>query len=198
MPNLITGDNVAPIDQDVAVALKKAIKKTFSIMAKVSVDPDPTIEKKKIIQWLGRYNILKPHGFLYTAVIPFRHGSKKSVFHLNGIMIVFFTEDVGDIIVKILQLGEKAEEDDVLDASGELLNVIAGAFKTELVNNGYSELEMGIPISFAGDVDELFEYHGVDQMELSYMKETDDRKEPFIKVIFAFEPEALANPKKAS
>jgi len=185
---------LTPVEQDVVACLKRSVRRTFTVMARATMpSAEPTVEKKKIIQWMGRYNVIKPHGYLFTAVMRYRYGSKKDLMSCNGIMAIFYPEMVGDIIVKMLQLERKPVEDDILDACGEFCNVVSGSFKVELTKMGYNELELGLPITFVGEVDELFEYKGKEEIDVTYI---DDLDEPFLKVIFACDESTIFNESK--
>ncbi len=181
------------VEQDVVACLQRSIKKTFSVMARTPVPGEATITKKKIIQWMGRFNVIKPHGYLYTSVMRYRYGAKKDLLNCNGIMVIFYPDNVAEIIVKMLQLEKKPTEDDILDACGEFCNVVSGSFKVELAKMGYNELDLGLPVSFVGEVDELFEYKGKEEVEVTYY---DENNEPFVRVVFACDEATIFNEDK--
>lgn len=192
MPNE-QDQQLTAVEQDVVVCLKRSIKKTFSVMAKTSAPGEGVVAKKKVIQWMGRFNVIKPHGYLYTSVMRYRYGPKKNLLDVNGIMVIFYPENVAEVVVKMLQLERKATEDDILDACGEFCNVVSGTFKVELAKMGYNELEIGIPVSFIDEVDELFEYRGKDEIEITYY---DENNEPFVRVVFACDEATIFNEAK--
>lgn len=184
---------LTPVEQDVVGCLKRSIKKTFSVMARTTVPGEATVIKKKVIQWMGRFNVIKPHGYLFTSVMRYRYGVKKNLLDINGIMVIFYPENVAEIVVKMLQLEKKPTEDDILDACGEFCNVVSGTFKVELAKMGYNELDLGLPVSFVGEVDELFEYRGKDEIEVTYF---DENNEPFVRVVFACDESTIFNEAK--
>ena len=69
---------------------------------------------------------------------------------LNGNMLLSFDQEAILAIVSSM-FGEEFEEvnDDVVDAVGELTNVISGAAKVELGKRGY-QFEMAIPVTIVG------------------------------------------------
>ena len=180
-------------DKDLVRCLKRSIYKTFFIMCKHSIEGEPTVEKKPIIQWMQRYNVLKPVEYLYASIITFRYGQKKSVYSVDGITVVYFPEDVADFIFKYINIASDGV-DDMIDACGEFCNIIAGGFKVELAEAGYEELDISVPVTFYGDVNELFEYRGDTQLEVVYRKEG----ELFLMVDLAIEPKALVKKAIAS
>jgi len=173
-------------DKDLVRSLKRAIYKTFFIMCKYSIEGEPTVEKKDIIQWMQRYNVVKPVEYLYASVMTFRYGAKKSVYSVDGIIVVYYPEDVADFIFKYINVASEGV-DDIVDACGEFCNIIAGGFKVELVEAGYEELDISVPVTFYGEVNELFEYRGDKQLEITYRKEG----ELFLMTDLAIDPKVL-------
>ena len=173
-------------DNDVLKCLKHAVYKTFFIMCKYSIEDKPTVEKKPIIQWMQRYNVVKPIEYLYISVITFKAGVQSTLYNVNGIIAVYYPEDVADFIFKYINVKSEGVED-IVDACGEFCNVIAGTLRNELVETGYNEIGISVPTSFYGDVNELFEYRGTEQLEVVYRKES----EPFLMVDVAIDPKIL-------
>ncbi|MEW5895069.1 MAG: chemotaxis protein CheX [Candidatus Omnitrophota bacterium] len=159
-------------DIDIIMCLRKAVTHTFSIMCHLDIAEKPRIELKPVVRWQGKMRIIKPIEAAFVSVITFKNPSRKlKKYEVNGIIILYIPGATVDIVLPAMGLGMSFDEDDIKDACGEFLNVVAGSFKTELVKNGYEEMEISTPVNFGCNVDELFDYYQDHKFEITFFKD---------------------------
>lgn len=159
-------------DIDLILCVRRAVERTLSTMCHISLVEKPTIELKPVVKWMGKMRVIKPLDCAFVSVITFRHGAaKRKIYEVNGFIVLYIPETTADELIKALGLSGTFDEDDIKDACGEFLNIMAGSFKLELVKVGYEELEISPPFNFGFKVDELFDYYQDYKFDLTFFKE---------------------------
>lgn len=156
------------LEIDTIMCIKRAVAVTFLKMCNLKLPP-PQIHKKPIIKWQGRMRLIKPLDTAFTSVITFRLSeSKSNRYEVLGIAGLYVSEDVLSLLLQSLGLRGLTDEEDLKDGLGEFLNVICGAFKAELVKEGYPELNISTPYNFSRAIDELFDYYKDEKFEMLF------------------------------
>lgn len=131
-----------------ALALSAATKKVFFEKSDLKFSSEPLIEKKPIIQFMQRMRVEAMEKFNQTTFFSVVH-FYKDVAGLQandpvGFLIAYIERTYVPEMLRLLKYPyiDYDDDDEVLDGTGAIVNLIAGQFKKELIRLGYVDLEM--------------------------------------------------------
>ncbi len=157
--------------QAIATTLLGAAEKTFTTLCGKGLAGNTSLKKMDIITWRHKMKVFgweKFHKPAYVSAIFFYKNeqemkSKKPI----GSILLYLERREAQSLLKSMGLKVADENIDfessalteaektLLDTCGELCNIIAGGFKTELCSLGYPEFLISPPSNFVNDVDDL-------------------------------------------
>jgi len=159
-------------DIEIIMCMRRAVMQTFSTMCHIDLKEKPKIKLKPVVRWQGKIRVIKPVDCSFCSVITFGHQREnKKKYEVDGIIVLYIPDSTSEVLLPAMGLRGNFDEDDIKDACGEFLNVMAGGFKAELVKNGYEEIEISTPFNFGLKVDELFDYYEDYEFEISFFRE---------------------------
>ncbi len=166
-----------------AQILAKSIAKMFLERNAVHFSQDPSWQKKLIIEYAGlmradgmeKYN--EPTFISYINY--FLNAKDMERNKAIGGIVVYIEQSYVAALLKLLRypLADDEDLDALADCCGTLCNIIAGAFKTEISNAGYIELEMSHFTSYRNRavVGVPFHFDEREKMELSFFIQNQKR-----------------------
>lgn len=144
--------------QVIATTIMGVVQDTFEKMCHASFSKPPEFVEKKIIEYNSKMRVFgleKFNGPCYASVINFyvnlHYQEKKET---CGTFVLYVEEDIALRMLKELgYTGFNEEDEDLIkDSCGEFGNVIAGNFKNELKEIGYSDLIISAPTTYKNDI----------------------------------------------
>lgn len=147
-----------------SLALTIAVKKVFFEKSELKFSAEPEIEKKPIIQFVQRMRVEAMEKFNQTTFFSVVHFYKDQVsMQANepaGFVIAYIERTFVPEMLRLLKYPYIDYDDDneVLDGTGAIINLIAGQFKKELIRLGYLDLEMSHFKSYINSVPNGVEY----------------------------------------
>ncbi|MFA6378522.1 MAG: hypothetical protein WCX16_01915 [Candidatus Omnitrophota bacterium] len=159
-----------------AQILGQSVEKMFVERNGVHFSQDPVLQKKLIIEYGGLMRADGMEKYNEPAFISYIN------YYLNakdleknkviGGIIVYIEQSYVTALLKLLRypLADDEDLDALADCCGTLCNIIAGAFKTEISNAGYLELEMSHFTSYRNRavIGVPFYFNEREKMELSF------------------------------
>ncbi len=131
-----------------ALGLTVAVKKVFFEKAEARFSDEPAIERQLITQFMQRMRVDAMQKFNQTTFFSAVH-FYKDVASLDrnaplGLIIVFIERKFVPEMLRLLKYPyiDYDDDDEVLDGTGAIANLIAGQFKKELIGLGYKDMEM--------------------------------------------------------
>ncbi len=131
-----------------ALALTVAVKKVFFEKSETKFSAEPLIEKKLIIQFMQRMRVDAMEKFNATTFFSVVHFYKDAhALEKNdpvGLIAANIERKFVPEMLRMLKYPyiDYDDDDEVLDGTGAITNLIAGQFKKELTRLGYADLEM--------------------------------------------------------
>ncbi len=134
---------------DMSIIMSVAIKKLFFDKSEIKFTSDLIIKKNMITQFGNRMRVDGMEKFNQStvfSVVNLFNGSKAAEANKPiGLVIVYIERKFVPEMLRLLHYPyiEYDDDQDVLDGTGTIANLIAGQFKKELRGQGYIDLEMG-------------------------------------------------------
>ena len=131
-----------------AISLAGVVTRMFRKTGRTELSTEPVIEKKPIIEFMRRMRVFGMEKFdspTYISSINYYATLKDMQEHRAlGVVIIYVEQDFVGKLLHLLQYPniDDDDEDAIKDACGTLCNVIAGQFKSEIVNLGYIDVQM--------------------------------------------------------
>ncbi len=131
-----------------SLALSAAVKKIFYEKSQSKFSAEPIVVKKNIVQFAKRMRVDGLSKFDSTTVIAavnfFTDAKSLERETPCGTIIVYIERTYLPDMLRLLKYPYINDDDDmdVLDGAGAIINLIAGAFKRELININFQDLEM--------------------------------------------------------
>ncbi len=138
-----------------AIHLAEVVKKILKNTGRVNLSSNPFLERKSIVEFMGRMRIFGMEKFdnpTYIAVVNY-YADRQNLEQKKalGALVCYVEQDYVARLVRLLQyprLEDDEDEEALKDASGTLCNLFAGQFKSEISKLGYIELQMSAFESF--------------------------------------------------
>ncbi len=146
--------------QVLATTLMGTVSDTFESMCKEKLSSPPQLETRPVEAENGKVIISGFRKFAvkcYLSVIYFYLSeADKQKDKSCGCAVLYVKESGALNFVKAMEYmdAETATEEEIQDMCGEFCNVIVGAFRQDLVELGYTNLEMGTPINYRDSIPE--------------------------------------------
>ncbi len=140
-----------------SLALTASVKKTFFELAEARFSQEPVIERKSIIRFLKCMRIDAMEKFNQTtafSVIHYYSDVKSLEKNIpTGVIIVYFALEYVPEMLRLLKYPyiDYDDVEEVKDACGAIINLIAGRFKKEFIALGYQDMEMSHFKSFVNN-----------------------------------------------
>ncbi len=166
-----------------ALALSGAVKKIFFWKSEFKFQSEPEIERKPIIQFAKCMRIDAMEKYNQTTFFSAVHFYKdvqalKSGDPL-GVLIVYLEQKYAPEVLRLLNYPyiDYDDDEEVLDGTGALANLIAGQLKKELNNLQYIDLEISHFRSYKNSVADGIAYPRTqnDKYEISFKIEGEKR-----------------------
>lgn len=159
-----------------SLAMAVAVRKIFREKSQLRFTREPIIEKKPITHFMRRMRVDPMEKFNAPTVVSYIHFYKNrkdmDLRKPAGVLLSYVELSQLLNLLKMLEYPDIDDDDEeqVEDACGALCNIIAGAFKNELVNLGYEPLEMSAFESCINSVIDGVSYplKSVNKYEVSY------------------------------
>ena len=141
-----------------SLALAVAVRKIFREKAQMKFSREPIIEKKPITQFMRRMRVDPMEKFNAPTVVAIIHFYKThkemDIGKPTGVLLTYIELAYLTHLLKLMEYPEIDDDDEeqVEDACGAVCNIIAGYFKSELVELGYPQLEMSAFVSYINSV----------------------------------------------
>ena len=156
--------------------LADTVSKLFRERGEIEFSKAPLLTKRPIVEYNGRMRadgMEKFNNPTFVAFINFYLDAAAMGKHnALGAIIVYVEQDYVPIIFRKLRYPAVDDENNkaMCDACGALCNIIAGAFKSALVNKGYKELEMSHFLSYRNTAANgaEFNYKEYDKYEICF------------------------------
>lgn len=148
-----------------AFLLAEVVKRILKKRAEVDLSSKPVLRTKPITEFMRRMRVNsfdKFEGTTYISTVNFYFNENDMENHKAlGAIVLYVPEDY---IVKLLQklnypITDEEDQDALEDGCGTFCNLIAGNFKSGLLQLGYAELEMSHFSSFRNEILNGVEYH---------------------------------------
>lgn len=133
---------------DICTSTIRAVNRTLISMTEVRLTQMPEVSRQDVVT----LRIMATEG-TFVALVMFQQpfGTR----NIKGGMLVYIPKrNVKDLFGN-LGIDEHSDGSEIMDACGEFCNVMAGSFKTEIVNSGYSDVSLSLPEKYADHVNEL-------------------------------------------
>lgn len=179
-----------------SLGLTVAVKKVFYEKSELKFSAEPVIEKKPIIQFMQRMRVEAMEKFNQTTFFSVVHFYKNvTALEANdpaGFLIVYIERTFVPEMLRLLKYPyiDYDNDDEVLDGTGAIVNLIAGQFKKELIRLGHADLEMSHFKSFINSNVNGVDYprDQVEKYEVSF--EIDDKKRLVVEMVMGPLPRA--------
>lgn len=160
--------------QAIATTLMGSAEKTFTTLCGKNLSGSPKIRKVDIVTWYNKMKIFgweKFHKPTYVSVIFFYSDQKNMEMQKPvGLIILYLERKEAYALLKTMGLEaveegidydvlESAGDKTLADSCGELCNIIAGSFKTELCSFGYPEFIISPPSNYVNEVPDGVPYN---------------------------------------
>lgn len=153
------------MDPQVVIAtLKGVVDQVLSKMSGVVPTSSPESKEIDILEYEGRMRVVGMEKFnapSFIATVNYYLTEKDSESHkAKGAMVVYVDSENAGKFFKTLGFTVPDDEDDesMMNACGELCNLLGGGFKNELSGLGYADMYMSSPSSYKNSVTEGIEY----------------------------------------
>ncbi len=166
-----------------AQALSKSVTKMFRERNDIKFSQEPELVKRNIIEYNGMMRADGMEKFNEPTYISFINyfnnpADMEKNKAIGGIVVYIEQTYVADLL-KLLKYPAVDDDDAeaLSDCCGTLCNIVAGAFKTEISNMGYIELEMSHFTSYRNRavVGLPFSFNERDKYELSFFIKNEKR-----------------------
>ena len=182
-----------------SLALTLAVKKVFFEKSEFKFSSEPLIEKKPIIQFVHRMRVEAMEKFNQTTFFSVVHFHKDAAaLQANdpvGFVIVYIERTFVPEMLRMLKYPyiDYDDDDEVLDGTGAIANLIGGQFKKELIRLGYNDLEMSHFKSYINSAANGVEYprDQVEKYEIAF--EIEDKKRLVVEMVMGPLPKASGN-----
>jgi hypothetical protein len=160
--------------QEIAKALAVSAERTVTALTGEELFGAPKARSVDLITWYGKMKVFgweKFHCPTYISVIHFYKDKERLRAQRSAGLMLLYVER-GEARRMLNSMGLEVRGEDInydavdspgdrllADGCGELCNIIAGAFKTELCGFGYPELLLSPPLNFINDVPEGLPYN---------------------------------------
>jgi len=135
---------------DVVSSAMRAVNLSLKNISSITVKELPSIHKKELFA----VRILSGDD-TFTSIMVL--GNKKQSAGVKIVMVVYIANcDIKNLFAS-LGLNDKSSETELRDACGEFCNILAGSFKTEIVALGLQDIEMSLPRSYYGAIEEYIQ-----------------------------------------
>lgn len=144
--------------------LMGCIEEILGKMSGVSPTENPSVRTVDIIEYEGRMRVTGMEKFnapSYVSVVNYYLNQSDLEKHrAKGAVVVFVDAENAGKLYKALGFAVPDDEDEssMLDACGELCNVLGGSFKNELSNMGFIDMSMSAPHNYKNTVMQGVEY----------------------------------------
>ncbi|HAJ57513.1 MAG TPA: hypothetical protein DCL35_07080 [Candidatus Omnitrophica bacterium] len=132
---------------DIVTSGMRAVNKTLRNMSQIVLTEMPELRNVNVvnIRAMATENT-------FTSVMILQQKEKDAV--VKGGLIVYISKFNIKNLFGALELDEFSGQAELEDMCGEFCNVIAGCFKTELVNLGYEDVQLSLPENFYGVINQ--------------------------------------------
>jgi hypothetical protein len=133
---------------DIVTSAIRAMERTLRSLSNVSLEELPEVRKEETFSSM----IHIPEG-VYTSFVYYsqEYGTKK----VCGGVLVNVTKTNLSQVFGALGITDLSPDAEIRDACGEFCNIIAGVFKTEMVNLGYDDVQLSVPEGHADSISDI-------------------------------------------
>lgn len=137
---------------DIASSTMRAVNKTLVGMSHIRLEDMPEVKKTGV----SGFRIMMP-GDTFASLVTFQQKAKEGT--VKGGIVVFISRFNVETIFGDLGLTNQSDAAEIKDGVSEFCNIVAGAFKTEIVALGYEDLGyedcgLSLPSTYFGLVNE--------------------------------------------
>lgn len=195
-------DNVQAVEHaenlfTMSLALTAAVKKVFFEKSEMKFATEPVIDRRKIVQFVHRMRVDAMEKFNQTTFFSIINFYKNvAAMEANtpaGLIIVYIERTFVPEMLRILKYPyiDYDSDDEVLDGTGAIANLIAGQFKRELARLGYADLEMSHFKSHINTVANGVDYptDQYEKYEISF--DIDEKKRMVVEMIMGVLPKRV-------
>ncbi len=177
-----------------SLALSASVKKVFYDKSETKFSTEPVLEKKLITQFMQRMRVEAMEKFnkttFFSVVHFFKNAAALESNNPVGLVIVYIERKSVPEILRLLKYPYIDYDDDneVLDGTGAISNLIAGQFKKKLARLGYPDLEMSHFKSYVNTVINGVDYprDQVNKYEISF--EVEEKKSMVVEMVMTALP----------
>lgn len=148
---------------DIASSAMRAVNRTLASMSDIRLEEMPEVKKISI----AGFRIMMP-GDTFASLVTFQQTSKEGT--TKGGIVVFISRFNIETLFGALELTNQSDVLEIKDACGEFCNVVAGAFKTEIVALGYEHFGLSTPSNYFGLVNEEISPHVASKYTLGFSR----------------------------
>jgi hypothetical protein len=183
-----------------ALALVVSVKKLFVEKSGVKFSDEPLVEKKPIVQFMQRMRLDAMEKFNQTTFFSVIHyHSPENPGKPAGVLIVYIERQFVPEMLRLLRYPyiDYDDDDEVLDGTGAIVNLVAGQFKKELANLGYADLQMSHFTSYVNRAVNGIEFPKGQTNKYEVSFEIDEKKRLVIEMVMSPLPKAGSKGDKA-
>ena len=164
---------------DIATSMMRSANRAIATMSGVLLTQMPLVNQEPIPEF-----IVRGSRGTFVSVVQFDQKEKKWA---KGVIVVYISgEQIQTLFSKQYEIDTTSADAEIVDVCGEFCNVVAGGFKKELVDLGYGEMQIEVPVNYYQEVSQklkltihnkyelIFTHAGADLLKVDVAMESPD------------------------
>ena len=152
---------------DITTSMMRSVNKAVTTMSGITLREMPSVNMEPVPAF-----VVKGSRGVFVSVIRFDEPMKK--WSRGAIVVTVLGNQIQTLFSKNYGVDGNSSDGDIIDVCGEFGNVIAGGFKKEIVNLGFGEVQISVPVNYYKDFEEKLDLVVHKKYELAFVHEGSD------------------------